>query len=122
MRKTNILPWTPEWEKLYHREEKVLKEIFTNELLGIFHIGSTSIPPVGYAKPIIDILMVVKNIESVDLYNDQMKSIGYEPRGENGIEERRYFPKGKENRTHHVHIFQTGNAAIQTHLVFKNTY
>ncbi len=72
-------------KKLYHKEEKVLKDLFTDELIDIFHIGSTSIPPVGYAKPIIDILMVVKNIETVDLYNDQMKSIGYEPRGENGI-------------------------------------
>ena len=119
MRKTEILPSTAEWGKLYYQEEKVLKDIFTDELIDIFHIGSTSIPSVGYAKPIIDILMVVKNIDTVDLYNNQMKSIGYEPRGENRIPGRRYFPKGKDNRTHHVHIFQTGDAAIQTHLDFK---
>ena len=119
MRKTKILPWTTEWEMLYHREEIILKDIFKDELIEVFHIGSTSIPPVGIAKPIIDILVVVNNIENVDLFNDQMKSNGYEPRGENGIQGRRYFPKGKDNRTHHVHIFQTGNKAIQTHLDFK---
>jgi 8-oxo-dGTP diphosphatase len=119
VRKTIILPWTAEWGKLYLAEEKVLKEVFIDELIAIFHIGSTSIPQVGYAKPIIDILIIVKNIDTVDLYDDLMKSIGYEPKGEFGISGRRYFPKGKDNRTHHVHIFQAGNEAIQTHLDFK---
>ena len=32
---------------------------------------------------------------------------------------RRYFPKGRDNRTHHVHIFQAGNEAIKAHLDFK---
>ncbi len=32
---------------------------------------------------------------------------------------RRYFAKGKENRTHHLHIFQVGNKNIATHLAFK---
>ncbi|MBO1910863.1 GrpB family protein, partial [Microvirga sp. 3-52] len=119
MRKTVIHPWTAEWEKFYLAEEEILKEVLADELIDIFHIGSTSIPPVGYAKPIIDILIVVKNIGAVDLYNDLMKSIGYESKGEFGIPDRRYFPKGKANRTHHVHIFQTGDEAIQVHLDFK---
>lgn len=119
MRKTTILPWTAEWGMLYHQEEKILKEVFKDEVVNIFHIGSTSIPPVGYAKPVIDILIAVKDIEDVDLHNDKMKAIGYEPKGEFGISGRRYFPKGGDNRTHHVHIFEAGNEAIQTHLNFK---
>ena len=119
MRKTKILPWTEDWGKLYKQEEKVLKKIFKVELIDIFHIGSTSISTIGYAKPIIDILIVVKDIEKVDLYNGEMQVLGYEPKGENGIVGRRYFPKGKENRTHHLHIFQVGNDHIKTHLDFK---
>ncbi|MFB5664255.1 GrpB family protein [Alteribacillus sp. HJP-4] len=119
MRKTKILPWTEEWEKSYKQEEKILKEIFKGELVDIFHIGSTSVPAIGYAKPIIDILIVVKNIEKVDLYNEELRKFGYKPKGENGISGRRYFPKGNENRTHHVHIFQVGNENIKTHLDFK---
>lgn len=119
MRKTKILPWTPEWGKLYHQEEKVLKDVFKDELVNIFHIGSTSIPTIGYAKPIIDILIVVRDIETVDLYNDQLRSIGYDPKGEFGIPGRRYCPKGGDNRTHHVHIFQAENEEIRKHLNFK---
>ncbi|QFT87663.1 dephospho-CoA kinase/protein folding accessory domain-containing protein [Bacillus sp. THAF10] len=119
MRKTNIQPWTKEWEEAYDQEQELLKEILKDELIDIFHIGSTSVPAIGYAKPIIDILIVVKDIEKVDWYNEALQKMGYEPKGENGIAGRRYFPKGKQNRTHHVHIFEVGNETIQTHLDFK---
>jgi hypothetical protein len=38
-----------------------------------------------------------------------MLALGYEPKGENGTTGSRYFPKGKDNRTHHLHIFQVGS-------------
>ncbi|MEA3318652.1 MAG: GrpB family protein [Bacillota bacterium] len=119
MRKTNIQPWTKEWEIAYDEEQKLLKEILEDEMVHIFHIGSTSVPAIGYAKPIIDMLIVVKDIEKVDRYNEALRKMGYEPKGENGIAGRRYFPKGKQHRTHHVHILQVGNEHIQTHLDFK---
>lgn len=119
MRKTKILAWSEEWEKSYSQEEKVLKGIFKDELVDIFHIGSTSIPTIGYAKPIIDILIVLKDIENVDLYNSEIFALGYDPKGENGIVGRRYYVKGKDNRTHHLHIFQVGSEHIKTHLDFK---
>ncbi|MCK0473183.1 GrpB family protein [Alkalihalobacillus sp. APA_J-10(15)] len=34
-----------------------MKEVFKEELVDIFHIGSTSIPAIGFAKPIIDMLL-----------------------------------------------------------------
>ncbi|MFY0521124.1 GrpB family protein [Lysinibacillus sp. UGB7] len=119
MRKTEIVPWTKNWEESYNQEAKILKEIFRNELLEIFHIGSTAVQCIGYAKPIIDILIVVKKIENVDVYADKMQSIGYVARAENGIAGRRYFPKGLDKRTHHVHIYQQGHENIEKHLNFK---
>jgi GrpB-like predicted nucleotidyltransferase (UPF0157 family) len=119
LRKTQIDSWTDEWEKSYSQEEEKLKEVFKDELVDIFHIGSTSIPTIGFAKPIIDILIVIRNIENVDLYNSEMLKLGYELKGENGIDGRRYFTKGRDNRTHHVHIFQVGSEFIKIHLDFK---
>lgn len=119
MRKTIILPWTEDWVKPYQKEEQILKNIFKNELIGIHHIGSTSISTIGFAKPIIDILIVVKDFEKIHLYNESMIAQGYVPRGENAIPGRRYFPKGKNNRTHHVHIYQQGHENIDIHLDFK---
>lgn len=119
LRKTEIAPWTEKWLDLYRKEEVLLRSVFMNEWLEIHHIGSTSVPQIGFAKPIIDILIVVKDILKVDEYNEQMIRHGYEPRGEQGIAGRRYFPKGGDRRTHHVHIYEAGNLNIERHLNFK---
>ncbi|KRE96712.1 hypothetical protein ASG89_30935 [Paenibacillus sp. Soil766] len=100
-------------------ELKVLQDIFQTEIVDIQHVGSTSVPSIGYAKPIIDILIIVKNIERVSLCNEQMISAGYRVRGENGIPNRRYFSKGDLVRTHHVHIYQQGDSRILTYLDYK---
>ncbi|SFF31720.1 GrpB protein [Paenibacillus algorifonticola] len=67
----------------------------------------------------IDILVVVKDIAIVDSFDEEMAGIGYEARREQGIEGRRYFTKGGFNRTHHVHMYQSGHKNISQHLVFK---
>ncbi|WP_068774116.1 GrpB family protein [Paenibacillus sp. FJAT-26967] len=119
MRRTEIVPWTENWFDLYRKEEALLQSIFSNELIDIHHIGSTSVPQIGFAKPIIDILIIVQNIIKVDEYNEQMIHQGYKSRGEQGIAGRRYFPKGGDCRTHHVHIYEAGNINIEYHLNFK---
>ncbi|GAA4857481.1 hypothetical protein GCM10023310_40800 [Paenibacillus vulneris] len=119
MRKTVIQEWTPEWAVQYSQMAEILQRMFAEELVRIHHIGSTSIPPIGYAKPIIDILIEVRNLENVSLLNEAMLAAGFEPKGENGIPGRRYFAKGREQRTHHVHVFEAGHAAIAALLEFK---
>jgi len=119
MRKTNIVPWSEEWASLFEKEAKLLHNIFQDNVIDIHHIGSTSIKTIGYAKPIIDILMVVHDISSVDYLNPSMLELGYEAKGENGIPGRRFFQKGGDYRTHHVHVFQEGDKQISFHLDFK---
>nr|WP_259546682.1 GrpB family protein [Heyndrickxia oleronia] len=49
-----------------------------------------------------------------------MKKIGYNPKGENGIPGRRFFQKGEDNRSHHIHIYQIGSYEIKRHLAFRD--
>ena len=114
-----VVPYNEEWVELYRKEASLLAELFGDLLSEIHHFGSTAIPGI-YAKPVIDILPVVKDIIRVDSYNDRMKALGYVPMGEYGISGRRFFFKGGRNRTHQVHIFQTGNSEIQRHLSFRD--
>jgi GrpB-like predicted nucleotidyltransferase (UPF0157 family) len=120
MRKTHIVPWTEKWAVLFEQEAKVLESIFQENIINIHHIGSTAIPTIGYAKPIIDILVEVKDLSHVDPLNHAMFLEGYEAKGENGIPGRRFFQKGGDNRTRHVHVFQTDDKQVDFHLDFKN--
>lgn len=119
MRKVEVCSYSEKWPVLFLEEAEILKNIFGNEIINIFHIGSTSVPGLK-AKPIIDIMPVVRNISAVDKYNQLMGDIGYVPKGENGIAGRRYFKKGGDNRSHHVHIYQIGNDQIINHLAFRD--
>lgn len=122
MRKLELLPFDKNWTENFKEESKRIKEIYGRELLKIHHIGSTSIPGM-IAKPVLDILVEVQDISNVDYFNNEMKKLGYRPRGENGIGGRRFFTKENNNkRRHHVHIFQTGANQIVKHLVFRDTW
>jgi GrpB-like predicted nucleotidyltransferase (UPF0157 family) len=119
-RKVILLPHDPNWTNQYLEEAERLADVLSSEMIAIHHMGSTAIPAI-YAKPIIDILVVVKDINRIDPYNNQMALIGYTPRGEHGIPGRRYFSKDKAGvHTHHVHIFQAGNSEIDRHLGFRD--
>ena len=66
--------------------KKQLEALFRNEVLHIHHIGSTSIPGMS-AKPIIDILIEVKDLGSAAGFEKGMKMLGYEPKGKTEFRE-----------------------------------
>lgn len=101
------------------KNQKKIYSIMKDEIVQIYHIGSTAIEGI-YAKPIIDILAEVEDINNVDNYNEQMKSLGYIPKGEYGIKGRRFFLKGLYHRTHHVHIFEKGDSQVERYINFRD--
>ena len=119
MRKVEVSPYNNRWSSMFDKEANVLREIFGSQIVEIHHIGSTSVKGLN-AKPVIDIMPVVKIIHKVDLFNEEMKKSGYEPVGENGLAGRRFFQKGGNNRSHHIHVYQLGNPEIDRHLAFRD--
>ncbi|MBE9195794.1 GrpB family protein [Synechocystis sp. LEGE 06083] len=121
MRKVEVVPHNQKWRTAFAVEsERVAAEMGEN-VIAVHHIGSTAIPGI-YAKPIIDLLVEVKNIFNVDEQNSSMESIGYEVMGEFGIPGRRYFSKNNQAgfRTHHIHIFEVGSEQVKRHLKFRD--
>ncbi|MBP1967268.1 GrpB family protein [Paenibacillus aceris] len=115
-----VTEYKDSWKQKFDEESQKIKDIFGNELIAIHHIGSTSVPGLK-AKPIIDIMPVVKDIKQIDLFNEQMTGLGYECMGELGMKGRRYFRKGGDNRTHQVHVFQGDNKEdITRHLAVRD--
>ncbi|MRH41895.1 GrpB family protein [Aquibacillus halophilus] len=119
MRYVEVVPPNNNWSLLFNKEAEQIRLILQEEVHDIYHIGSTAIPNMS-AKPVIDILVNVMNISNIDDYNQQFEKLDYIGMGENGIKDRRFFMKGRENRTHHIHIFQQGNKEIKRHLAFRD--
>ncbi|WP_425448907.1 GrpB family protein [Dethiothermospora halolimnae] len=114
-----VVPYDNTWKEKYNEEAEKIEKILGDKIINIYHIGSTAIPNM-MAKPVIDIMVEVKNIEEIDNYDSGFNNIGYEAMGEHGIKNRRFYRKGKYNRTHHIHIFEKGNEEINKHLNFRD--
>ena len=108
-----------EWAKEYEKEAKLLKEVLGDKVLEIHHVGSTSIKGLK-AKPIIDILLVVKSLDEVDEIEKILINYNYTNMGKQGIEDRYFFPKGSDDaRTHYVHMVATKSNTYYNQLLFK---
>jgi len=119
--KVEVVPHDPKWRDAFETESHRVNRALGNNVLAIHHIGSTAIPGI-YAKPVIDMLVEVTDINDVDVRVAEMKSLGYDVMGEFGIAGRRYFRKDTEKgrRTHQIHTFQTGSDQIARHLTFRD--
>lgn len=115
-----VTSYDPLWTKKFEKEAPLIKGIIADNCISIYHIGSTSVPGLA-AKPIIDIMAVVKSLEEVDTVAEKFSEIGYEYLGEFGITGRRYLRKGGDERTHQIHIFQADDwNNIGRHLAFRD--
>ena len=115
-----VREYDPAWPEQFELEAGLIRRVLRDNCLEIYHIGSTSVPGLA-AKPIIDIMPVVRSLDGVDEARDALEALGYEYLGEFGIPGRRYLRKGGDERTHQVHIFAQGDGAnITRHLAFRD--
>ena len=120
IRQVEVVPYDPNWAESFQAEADEIRRILGQEVVAVHHIGSTAIPNLS-AKPIVDLLVEVRDIEKIDAFNGKMSQLGYLPKGENGIPGRRFFIKGnEENRTHHIHFYRSGHPEVERHLDFRD--
>lgn len=119
-RKIEVADYDPEWERMFRTEAKAIKAILGKNCVTVQHIGSTAVKGLR-AKPIIDIMPVVKDLSLVDARNTEFEALGYECMGEFGIPERRFYRKGGDQCTHHIHVFaQSNTAEINRHIAVRD--
>ncbi len=111
-----VVPHNPQWHELFKTEAEKIKQALGDNCVDVLHIGSTSIPGLA-AKPIIDLIPVVKDITVVDEIS--LMDMGYRPRGELGMMFRRFFQKIGPYEKFHVHMWEEGHAEIDKHLLFR---
>lgn len=115
-----VTEYDPLWSAMFEAEAANIKKVLGQNCTAIYHIGSTSVPGLA-AKPIIDIMPVVRDLKAVDEVSAIFEEAGYEYMGEFGIPGRRYLRKGGDKRTHQVHIFAQNNVGdIARHLAVRD--
>src|SRR2546428_10577353 len=125
VRTIDVVQYDSAWDEAFAHEAAALVRVFADALLGIHHIGSTSIPGLA-AKPIIDTLVVLRETETIDCFSGAMEGLGYRVRGEcldaevPGTPGRFYFSKDTGGgRAPHFAVSAVGPPGITDKLAFR---
>lgn len=108
------------WPFLYEEEAKSLKASLGNSLEAIYHIGSTSIPGMA-AKPVIDIMLSIDNLDELELIKEKLAELNYAPLNRSFIPHLSFFTSRIDKTiTYHLHLHERGSPQINRHVNFRD--
>ncbi len=124
-----IEPYNPNWKIEFEKINQVIKKQLNGLKIDIQHVGSTSIPGL-FAKPILDIDIIIDNKDLLFDIKLRLERIGYKFKGEQGITGRFAFrqtsgstpsttPKHKW-QSHHLYVCYSDSLALKNHLLLRD--
>jgi GrpB-like predicted nucleotidyltransferase (UPF0157 family) len=116
-----LVPYEPAWAELYREEEARLRAALGYHVVQIEHVGSTSVPGL-HAKPILDIVVAVKNMADAAMCEEAVAPLGYVHTPEHDMPGRLYLVKRTEDdkSTHHLNITELGTECWFEHVAFRD--
>ena len=109
-----IAGYNPDWPRIYQFEQNRILKALADGVHRIDHIGSTAVTGLR-AKPVIDILLQIKNDGDPESVTDALQNIGYEiiRRPENPAPHlmcvKGYTLQGYPGQAFHVHVRYPGD-------------
>lgn len=113
-----LAPHDPRWLVSAEEEGRRIAAACGPAVVRVEHIGSTSVPGL-MAKPILDMMPVLRRFEDGFVCVGPMRAMGYWYAGEFGIAGRHLFVKGSP-RTHHAHMLVEGSKESRRHIAVRH--
>ncbi len=116
-----LVEYNPEWPSWFADKKQRIIGALGDLVLEIYHVGSTSIPGM-IAKPQIDVLVVVDNLDALRENLAKMETARFSSRGNyTGIGEE-YFTEDDAagERLASIHVLPKGHQEIDNILAFRN--
>jgi GrpB-like predicted nucleotidyltransferase (UPF0157 family) len=113
-----VVDYDPAWPQTYERWRQRVAAALGPAVLGIDHVGSTSVPGLA-AKPIVDIQVSVADLGDEPCYVPQLQAVGLVLRSRDELH--RFFrpPAGQRHEVH-VHVCAAGGRWERDHLLFRD--
>ena len=117
-RRIEICDYDSNWPAEFQQHAERIAHVLGSAALQIEHIGSTSVPGLG-AKPIIDLLLVVKDSSDEAAYLPHLEGADYvlRVREPEWYEHRMLRTPEKDV---HLHVFSAGSSEIDRYLIFRD--
>ena len=114
-----VEPHNTEWEAAAQQTISQLRSILGSIVTDAQHIGSTSIKDIC-AKPIIDIVVGVRNFSDILGMNDVLEKNGFIFRGQDVPDQYLYVCGDDDTRTHHIHTVIYGSEAWNNYINMRD--
>ncbi|WP_338730027.1 GrpB family protein [Haladaptatus sp. DJG-WS-42] len=116
----SLHPHDPAWLEAFSIAARELRSIIGDEIDRIEHVGSTAIPDLP-AKPILDVVVVVADLERAEALVPKIQSLGYEFKPDDPLAGRLFFVRGpEETRTHHLAVVEAGSESLTEYVAFRD--
>lgn len=114
-RTVNIVDYDPAWVNRFEEERDRLRAALGETARMIEHIGSTSVPGLA-AKPVVDILLTVGDVDDESGYRSAIEALGYELR----VREPGHRAFRTPARDVNLHVWPTDDPAVDSYLRFRD--
>ncbi|MYL64288.1 GrpB family protein [Bacillus hwajinpoensis] len=116
----NLIEYNTDWESQFDYEKKRIIAAIGDKIVGIEHIGSTSIKGLK-AKPVIDILVGIKDLNSTSAFVQPLSEVEFEYVPKPELTDRRFFRKGLWGKgTAHLHICKIHSTEWVEKIMFRD--
>ena len=113
-----VVDYNPDWPQMFQRLKEYVWPSVYDVSVGIEHVGSTTVPGMA-AKPVIDMDIVVAARNTVPLLILRLAELGYEHRGNLGVQDRESFSAPDGKPAHHLYVCVQNSLALQNHIAFR---
>jgi GrpB-like predicted nucleotidyltransferase (UPF0157 family) len=114
-----VVDYDPTWPDIFEQLRARVWPVVSDIALTIEHVGSTAVPGLA-AKPIIDMTVVVPSAREVPLAIARLATLGYEHRGDLGIEGREAFTRPEDLPAHNLYLSAPGSLGLQNQLAVRD--
>lgn len=111
-----VVPYDPQWPKIFEDEARLIRYALNDACLHIYHVGSTAVPGLD-AKPVIDMILVARDF---DFVIKSLETLSYPFKGELNIPCRRFFSKKVDGKDFHIHAYEQGHPEVALNLMFRD--
>lgn len=119
--KVTVLPYDPAWKTAFLDICRELEDVLGDLAMAIEHVGSTSVEGM-WAKPCIDIDVVIRDYAVFDAVVSRLKTIGYIHEGDLGIKDREAFRYEQKPHfmKHHLYVCPQTSEELRRHITFRD--
>lgn len=119
-----VVEYNPQWKGEFEKARLFFNRLFLGMELIVVHVGSTAVEGL-WAKPILDIDIIVPDISIRDQVIDLLTGLGYVHLGDMGVEGREAFRYDEGNpqitwMRHNLYVCLEGSDNLKNHLLLQH--